>query len=459
MLRTTVIAAIVAAASGGLAGADTLREAFAAAYAGNPNLISARAALRATDEGVPAARSTMRPQVSATAAAGVTDRSINGTPDGSTSDQQSVSLEASQVLYDFGRTYNAVEGAVADVNAGRSRLTSTEQTVLLQVVTAYLNVRRDQQFVALAENNIRLISEQLRAAQDRFEVGEVTRTDVSQARARLAQVQADLASRQGALARSIQSYRRVVGVYPGQLEPPPPLPELPGSLQDAVQIAMDSHPDLRAAQFTEQSARSDIAAAQSALLPRVQLSGSVSYTEGGGVGISNGTTTASVQAQIVVPLYQGGRVYSDVRRAQANQAARMADIHTAARTVRETVENAWSDLSVARVAIDAGREQVKAAQLAFEGVREEAKLGARTTIDVLDAEQDLLDARTALVASLRDEYVAGYNLIAAIGRLTAEDQGLEVDIYSPSVNYDEVNDKYFGFTRDELTTWKEPYRP
>ncbi len=440
------------------ADAETLSDAFSAAYATNPVLITARANLRATDETVPQARAGMRPQVSATVTGTITDTSINGTPSGSTTESGSASLNASQVLYDGGRTFNNTEGAISDVNAARSRLTSLEQNVLLSVVTSFSDVRRDQQFIALARSNIRLITEQLRAARDRFEVGEVTRTDVSQAEARLAQAQADLAAREGAHARSIQSYRRVVGQFPGDLAPPPPLPPLPGGLQEAVQLAMDRHPEIRAARFDEESARSDIASAQGVLLPTVTLSGSLSYSEGGPT-ISNGQTNATLQAQVNVPLYQGGAAYAGIRQTQALQSAAMSAIHDVTRQIRETVENAWSDLMVARSSIRAGRQQVRAAELAFEGVREEAKLGARTTIDVLDAEQDLLDARSDLVASLRDEYVAGYNLISAIGSLTVADQGIDVEHYSPANNYNEVNDKYFGFRKDELTEWKANHRP
>ncbi|MDG1210234.1 MAG: TolC family outer membrane protein, partial [Paracoccaceae bacterium] len=345
------------------ANAETLAEAFAAAYASNPVLSTARANLRATDETVSIARSGMRPQVSATVTGSVTDTSINGTPSGQTSETGSASLNASQILYDGGRTYNNTEGAIADVNAARSRLTSTEQNVLLAVVTSFSDVRRDQQFVSLANSNIRLITEQLRAARDRFDVGEVTRTDVSQAEARLAQAQADLAAREGALARSIQSYRRVVGQLPGDLASPPPLPPLPGGLQDAVQLAMDSHPEILAARFDEESARSDIASAQGALLPTVTLSGSLTYSEGG-PNISNGQTSASIQAQVNVPLYQGGAGYAGIRQTQALQGAAMSAIHDVTRQIRETVENAWSDLTVARSSIRAGRQQVRAAQLA-----------------------------------------------------------------------------------------------
>ncbi len=440
--------------------AETLEEAFAKTYASNPTLISARAGVRAVDEGVPAARAGMRPNVDVVGTVGVTDTSINGAPAGSTREPRSVALSASQVLYDGGRTWNRIDSAVAGVDSARAALESVEQSVLLQAVNAYMNVRRDQQFVALAQNNVRVITEQLRAAEDRFAVGEVTRTDVSQARARLAQSQASLAAQEGALAQSFQLYGRVVGAPPGELAPPPPLPPLPVTLAEAVQEALDRHPDVRSARFDEAQARSDIATAQGALLPTVTLSGSVSYGEDQSSTLSNGVTTAQVQLQARIPLYQGGAEYAEIRRTQAVQSQRMAQIHETARAIQEQVENAWTSLMTARITIRAARAQVAAAQLAFEGVTEEAKLGARTTLDVLDAEQELLDARTNVVSAERDEYVAAYSVLSAVGRLTVAGLGLtSVEHYDPNENYADVNDRFFGFKRDELTEWKSPIAP
>lgn len=454
--------AALVALGGAPVSAESLHDAFAAAYASNPTLISARAGVRATDEGVPQARAGMLPNVTATATVGHTELSINGARSGGSANPRTVGLNASQVLYDGGRTFNAIDSAVSSVDAARSRLIDTEQNVLLQVVTSYMNVRRDQQFVDLARNNVRVISEQLRAAQDRFDVGEVTRTDVSQAEARLAQSQAALAAREGALARSYQAYGRVVGAPPGALDEPPPLPQLPPTVADAVTEGLDNHPLVKAARYTEEGARSDIAQAQGALLPTVTLTGSVTYGEDQSAspnGISAGTTQAQVQLQASVPLYQGGAAYSRIRQAQALQSQSMVQIHETSRAIQELVENAWSDLMTARIAIRAGRQQVAAAQLAYEGVREEAKLGARTTLDVLDAEQELLNARSDLVSSLRDEYVAGYSVLASIGRLTVQGMGVDVAPYDPGQNYETVNDRLFGFERDELTEWKSPLSP
>ena len=462
--RSSKISALaLAAALGGLlppgAGAQTLEAAMATAYASNPTLIAARAGVKAVDEAVPQARAGMRPQVDAAATAGASRTSINGAPSGSSTEPRSVALNASQVLYDGGRTWNSVDAAISGVDAARARLADTEQNILLQVVTQYMNVRRDQEFVALAENNVRVISEQLRAAEDRFAVGEVTRTDVSQANARLAQSRASLAAQEGALARSFQAYGRVVGAPPGDLSAPPPVPPLPATLAEAVQEALDNHPAVRAARFDEEQARFDIATAQGALLPTVTLSGSVSYSEDQSATLSNGITSGQVQLQARIPLYQGGAAYAGVRRTQAVRSQRMSQIHETTRAVQEAVENAWTDLETARITTRAGREQVAAAQLAFEGVTEEAKLGSRTTLDVLDAEQELLNARSNVVSSERDEYVAAYALLSAIGRLSVQGLGVPVEPYDPNENYVAVNDKFFGFQRDELTEWKNPLSP
>lgn len=440
--------------------AETLNEAFATAYATNPRLIAERARVRATDEGVPIARSGMLPDVFANAQVGLSTTDINGPRQGSSGESAAVSLNASQVLYDGGRTSNSIDSAVSAVDAARARMTATEQDVLFSVVTAYMNVRRDQQFVTLARNNVRLISEQLRAARDRFAVGEVTRTDVSQAEARLAQAQAALAAQEGSLARSFQLYGRVVGAPPGDLAPPPPLPPLPPTLADAVAEGLEHNPSIAAERFDEERARSDIATAQGALLPTVTLEGQVSYSDDNSSRqLTSGVSSAQVQVNARLPLYQGGEAYARIRQAQALQSQAMTEIHVAARQVQEQVENAWTDLDTARIAIRAGRQQVAAAQIAFEGVREEAKLGARTTLDVLDAEQELLSARSDLVSAQRDEYVAGFAVLAAIGRLTIAGLGVDAAPYDPNANYETNNDRLFGFDRDELTEWKSPLQP
>lgn len=437
------------------AGADTLAEAFASAYATNPTLDAVRAQVRQADELVSAARAGYRPDVQGQLTLQL-DRTDRENAAASTSTPRTAAVQATQTLYDGGRTRNQIDSAISGVSQGRAGLASAEQTVLLNVVTTFMNVRRDQQFVSLAKSNVRLIREQLRAAEDRFAVGEVTRTDVSQARARLAEARSVLAAQEGQLVRSRQAYRRVVGNPPGALAEPPPLPVLPVTLEDAIAIAMSNHPDIAAAQFAEESARSDVKAAISNLLPQVTLQGTVTVDQGRQVGDA---TSGTIQLQAVVPIYQGGAEYAEIRRQKEIVSQRRAEIRDETRTVLEAVENAWSDLEVSRIAIRAGRQQVAAARIAFEGVREEAKLGARTTIDVLDAEQELLDARTDLVNARRDEYVAAYTVLAAVGDLTANYLGVAVELYNPEVHYDEVNDRLIGFEKDELTRWSKPYRP
>ncbi|MFN3614784.1 MAG: TolC family outer membrane protein [Rubrimonas sp.] len=450
----------VFALSGEALRADTLAEAFAAAYETNPQLISARAGLRATDEAVNQARAGFRPSVAATFDYGLA--AVDDSRTGSDrNDPFSASIDASQALYDGGRTINSVRGRIADVSAARARLIALEQAVMLDVVTAYEDVRRDQEFVALARNNVRVISEQLRASEDRFAVGEVTRTDVSQAAARLAEAQANLAAQEGQLERSRQNYRLVVGTEPGTLTAPPPMPQLPATLDEAILAAMDQHPLVLARRFDEQSAARDIRTEIGTLLPRVSLNASVGYNEDGLFGSRDqDRTVGSIGVRAVIPIYEsGGANYSRVRAAQAIASRARADITQEARDRRAEVEAAWTGLRVARASIRAGREQVEAARLAFEGVREEAIVGSRTTLDVLDAEQELLNARSRLVSSVRDEYVAGYTLMAAIGALTAAQLGLTVEGYDPEVNYVENNARWTGFERTEDTQWEEFWRP
>jgi outer membrane protein len=464
MSRATVLTGAVALAismvfSAASSRAETLAEAFAAAYETNPDLIAARAALRARDETVNQARAGMRPNVSAILDYGLaaTDDSARGSD---RNDPFGAELQASQTLYDGGQTSNAVRGRIADVSAERARLTSLEQQVMLAVATAYLDVQRDAEFVRLATNNVRVIAEQLRATQDRFEVGEVTRTDVSQAEARLAEADANLSSQQGQLEQSRQRYRQIVGTEPQSLVLPRTPPVTPSSLEDAVTMAMENHPDAIAARFDEVSATRDIRTAIGGLLPNVSLNASVGYNEDGLLGSRDlDQTQATVGVRAVVPLYQGGAQYSRVRQAQAGASAARAQITSEARRLRQEVEGAWSQLQVARATIRAGRQRVEAARLAFEGVREEALVGSRTTLDVLDAEQEVLNASTSLVSSVRDEYVAAYNLLAAVGALTAAQQGLTVAAYDPDVNYVENNDRAFGFPRTEDTQWEEFWRP
>ncbi len=457
LMGGAAVAVLAFGFSHALARADTLSEALASAYETNPNLISARAALRATDERVNQARAGLRPDVRANF--DYSKRYTGGSNGAGSDDPFGVSLSVSQPLYDGGQTQNSVRGRIADVSAARARLSSLEQRVLLETVTAYVDVLRDQEFVRLAENNVLVIAEQLRATQDRFEVGEVTRTDVSQAEARLAESRTNLTAARGQLERSRQSYRLVVGSEPQNLARQPPLPQLPGSLDEAVTTALESHPEMIAARFDETSAARDVKTEIGGLLPRVSLEASVGYNDSVFKTDSFDQSDAQIGVRAVIPLYQSGAQYSRVRQAQALASQARADITVEARRRQQLAEAAWTELEVARANIISTREQVDASQLAFEGVQEEALVGSRTTLDVLDAEQELLDARVRVVDSLRNEYVAAYGLLSAIGSLTAADQGLTVVAYDPEVNYAENNARLFGFPQTQDTEWEELWRP
>ncbi|WP_185802987.1 TolC family outer membrane protein [Pontivivens nitratireducens] len=431
--------------------AETLTDALVQAYNNSPTLDVARAGLRATDERVPQARAGLRPSVSATARATVAtsnDRFFGGRDD--LADSETVGLNGSWTIFDGGQTAAAVDAALATVSSARAQLTVQEQSVLLDTVTAYLNVRRDLQFVSLAQNNVRVISRQLQAASDRFEVGEVTRTDVSQARARLAAAQTNLVSNQGALERSRDAYTAVVGVAPSNLAPPPTLPELPSSESEALAIANANHPLLLARRAQVRAAEFAVTQARANFRPSVELNGNVSYGNTfddvvGGGQVSN--RSSQIGASVVMPLYQGGALSSAVRQQVAQLEQAQAELNDTARLIQQQVSVAWTNFGVAGSQIRSSRQQITAARVAFEGIVEEARLGARTTLDVLDTEQDLLNAQSDLVSAQRDEYVAAYTLLSAMGLMTVEHLGLPVDAYDPNVYFEAVEDGPFAPNR------------
>jgi len=453
-------AAAMLALSIGLAGgmgaaqAESLADAMVMALRASPELDLNRSNIKVLSEQAVQARAGGRTQVQGTINVTTQFRDLREFVYPTT-----LQLDVTQPLYTGGQVENATEAAEFRISAERARQITTEQTILLQTVTAYLDVRRDQTLVALGRNNVRVISEQLRAARERFEVGEVTRTDVAQAEARLAAARSLLAARQGQLQNSREAYKRVVGQYPGDLDPPPPIPDLPDDIDQAVAISATDQPTLLAARLERMAARSDVRTAIGALLPQVALQGQVRNVDT--LGVENDSVSdASVGLQITIPFYSGGANYSNVREAQAQVEGRTADITAALRDTAQQVGVAWSDLDVARATITASQLEVRAAQIAFEGVQEEAKVGARTTLDVLDAEQELLDARGTLVTARRDEYVAAYNLLFSIGKLTAQHLGLELEpIDSTAGYYQAVRERNFGYDRTDDTVWSLSYRP
>ena len=409
----------------GAAVAETLADTFASAYRNSGLIEQNRAVLRAADEDVFAAMAALRPVLNYALAANYTDPTLN--------DEFSItaSLSGSMLLYDFGRSQLGIDAAKETVLATRAGLVDIENTVLLNAVTAYLGVRRSEAFVELRQNNVRLLTEQLRATRDRFDVGEVTRTDVSLSEARLAAARSGLAAEQGALARAQEQFKAVVGVYPGRLAMPPRPPAIPGSEKAAKAKAQQYNPQIKQVQHQVKAADIGVEQAKRQNLPSLDATGRLSVDD-------DGDDSASVTLQLSGPIYQGGLIASGERRANALRDQARAQLYTTSLLVDQQVGNAYANLAVAIASIDASDRQVKAAQLALEGVREELQLGARTTLEVLDQEQELLDAQTNRVSAVTDRQIAVYQVMDAIGTLTAENLGLNVPIYDPAAYYNAV---------------------
>ncbi|NVJ99579.1 MAG: TolC family outer membrane protein [Alphaproteobacteria bacterium] len=448
LLAVTTVLMGSAVASG-----ETLEEALAAAYESNPQLMAQRAALRATDEGVSRARSAFLPSLSGeyTHSEGETDVEANGVTASSKPKSDRYNLTASQSIFNGFRDRNAVKSAKSSVMAGRAQLQSVEQQVLLEAVTAYMNVLRDEAVVELNKNNVQVLERQLQASQDRFRVGEVTRTDVAQSEARLEGAKSTLLSAEAGLAASRAQYRRVIGDTPGSLESPASKPELPVDLDAAIELAMELSPGVIAARFNEEAAKHGVSQARGAFSPTVGVQASWTKTSSNQFddpitgGVANGSTTnKSVGVQLSVPLYQGGSRFSELRRAKQVRSQRLMDIRQAERVAQENVFVAWDQYRAAVGQIRSSEAQVRASEIALEGVRQEAYVGSRTTLDVLNAEQELLNARVALVRAQRDEAVTAYSLVSATGKLTAKDLQLGVTAYNPDVYYDKVEDKFIG---------------
>ena len=420
--------------------AETLADAMASAYEHSGLLEQNRALLRAADEDVAIAVSRLRPIINwssdLTRSFG-RNRNATGTVNSSATDLN-LGITGTLLVYDFGRTRLQIDAQKELVLATRQQLISVEQQVLFRAVQAFMNVRLNNEIVAIRQNNMRLLGEELRAAKDRFEVGEVTRTDVAQAESRLANARSGLALAQGDLTQAIEEYRAAVGRKPGNLSPPSQLPRLSGDVEAAKGVAVRRHPDMQQAQHNVAAADLNIAVARAAMRPTVNLAARLNAGEelGGSTYGRNGT----VGVEVTGPIYQGGRLSAATRQAMAQRDAQRGALHEVRHSVKQNVGNAYAVLRAAQAATVAGEEGVRAATVAFRGVREEAKLGARTTLDVLDTEQELLDARANLVSAQVDVYIAAYGVLSATGELTAKDLNLGVKTYDPTAYYNLVKD-------------------
>ena len=426
--------------------AQSLTDVLATTYSTNPELQAGRAELRATNELVPQALSGWRPTIAGTASIGSTWIDSEVGSDGT--NPRTVGLSLSQPVYRGGRTVAATREAENLVLAQRARLVGVEQDVLLDAAAAYMDVVRDAAVLELTVNNQQVLTRQLEAARDRFEVGEITRTDVAQSEARLAGANAGRISAEGDLTESRARFVEVVGEAPGTLETPPILATLPGSLEEAIEVAVNANPNVVAADYVERAARDGVDVVFGELLPSIALQSEVEYGEEQST-FADDRTTATVEAQVTVPLYQAGEVSSRVREAKKRASQRRLEMAQQRRAAAQIATTAWEALSTARAQIDAFEAQVRSAEIALEGVREEAQVGSRTILDVLDAEQELLDARVSLVRAKRDEIVAGFQLLAAVGNLTARDLDLPVEYYDYQADYLEVRNKLWGVSVNE----------
>ena len=445
--RAALILGLAAAVSGTPAPvrAASLSDALATTYRTNPDLKAARRELGATNEAVPQALSGWRPEVSVEGSVGKQrlDQKSTFFSDEVYSTPYRGQFEVRQPVYRGGRNQANIERAVSQVGAQRAQLTNTEQDVLLRAVRAYMNVWRDQAILRLNKNNVSVLRRQLEATQDRFEVGEVTRTDVSQAQSRLSRAIADRVDAAGALESSRAVYAEVVGRPPESLEQPEPAGKLPDSADAAVAAALENNPQVRSARFAEVAARRNVRAITGELLPEVEVVGRASRG-GNSTSAESSQETLEILAQVSIPLYQRGAVFSRMREAKQTANQRRLQLRSAKRQIEQEAVSAWEDLQAARAQIKAIEDQVRAAEIALEGVRQESKVGARTVLDVLDAEQELLNAEVDLIRAQRNEIVAAYSLLAAMGRLTAKDLGLPVEVFNVEKAYENVRNKLWG---------------
>ena len=447
--RLVLLAALALLWAAPAAHSETLEEALAAAYGENPTLRAQRAQLRATDERVSQALGGWRPTLQFETAIGKqgieTDSRFFTSKENRTPESYAITL--SQPLFRGGRTVSSTESAKNLVYAGRADLLSVEQSVLLDGTTAYLDVLRDEAVLDLSRNNERVLEQHLQATRDRFEVGDVTRTDVSQAEARLSQARAERIAAEGSLVATRSTYQRVIGTMPGTLTWPDVAGTLPASQEQAIEAARARHPTVEAARFRHLSSEKDIWTATGALLPEVSLEGSLERLEDRSARDSL-VESARIEAVLSVPLYQSGAEYSRVREAKEVAGQRRLEIDEAERqTIEESVQ-AWEAVDTARAQVTAFQDQVAATEVALDGVQQEQLVGLRTVLDVLDAEQELFVARVNLVRAQRDVLVSSYRLKAAVGELSAADLGLPVESYDPILHYEKVRTKLIGLGGD-----------
>jgi outer membrane protein len=441
------------------AGTTTLNTALAQSYQNNPQLNAQRAATRAVDENVAIALGGYRPRVTGTtsythsylesltrAAPGNICNPAGGARNCGDVGATTYGITATQTLFNGFQTGNRTSQAEAQVFAARETLRSTEQTVLLNAATAYMNLLRDTALLDLQRNNVTVLEATLRQTRDRFNVGEVTRTDVAQAESRLAAGRSSLLTAESNYITSKAQYRQVIGVEPGRLVTAMGVDRFsPRTLAGALQRARTEHPLITAAAYNVDVAAFQVKIAEGALYPTATLQGSATKTQGSTTNLATAQTFgAAVVAQLTVPIYQGGQEYATIRQAKETLGQRRLDLDTQRDQVQSTVTQAWGQLEAAKAQIESTQAQVAAAEIALNGVSEEARVGQRTTLDVLNAQQDLVNARASLVTAQRDRVVASYTVLAAVGSLSPQVLALGVPNYDPMTHYQQVRDQWIG---------------
>ena len=457
-IASLALGGVAVAAGCTLAAADTLEWALVQAYQNNPSLNAQRASLRATDENVPQALSGYRPKISITSTDGfqysdtlsnsvdqqVFPNSVTYSSIARDLGQRGFGATATETLYNGLQTANRTRQAESQVMGARETLRVTEQQVLLDAATAYMNLLRDQAILDLNRRNVEVLTEQLKQTRDRFNVGEVTRTDVAQAESRLAAGRSALLGAQSNYVTSQANYRRVIGVDPGRLDPGTPVDRFsPPTLGGAVASGQQQSPSVLAAMYGVDIAELAVKISEGALYPNFAVTASASKDYQSVYNV-NKQTLASVLGTLTIPIYQGGAEYSAIRQSKETVGQQRLSLDVTRDQVRETVVASWGQLDAAKAQIEATTAQVNAAEIALNGVREEARVGQRTTLDVLNAQQELVNARVALVTAQHDRVVASYTLLAAVGGLSMQRLGLNVLIYDPQVHYQQVRDAWVG---------------
>ncbi len=438
----------------GAANAETITDALKKAYFNNPNINQQRAAVRASDENLPKARAGFLPTINAEADVGLENENLqaNGVPGSSAglgnigTKPRGYGVTVNQNLWNGNRTINGMRQAESGIMAAREQLRLTEQSVLLDGVTHYMDVLRDTAILSLDRNNVDVLAEQLRQTNDRFKVGEVTRTDVAQAQASLAGAQAAALSAQSNLQTSIANYRQTIGEEPKSLAPVKPLSKpLPKSLAAGISTAYVENPAITAALHGVDVASLNVKISEGALYPSLGLTGQIAQRYDISANAPNTrAVTASVVGQLTIPIYDGGATYAGTRQAKEQLGQQELQVDLQRNLVRAAVVSAWGANQASTGVIKSSTAQVNAAEVALAGVREEAKVGQRTTLDVLNAQQTLLNARVSHVTAQHDQVVNSYSLLAAVGRLSTTNLGLALTQYDPKVHFNQVKDKWFG---------------